>query len=131
MLEALTVTEAISQVASEIASELGAKAIIASTVSGSTARRVASTRPATPIISPTPRLSTFRQMALVWGVVPLLVDEFSDTDAMIVTVTEASQARGLVEDGDLVIITAGVPLGGSGLTNTLKAHRVGEERGWR
>ncbi|MEJ2209612.1 MAG: pyruvate kinase [Anaerolineae bacterium] len=131
MLQARTVTEAISQVASEIASELGAKAIIASTVTGGTARRVASTRPATPIISPTPRLSTFRQLALVWGVVPLLVDEFSDTDTMIVTVAEASQSRGLVEDGDLVIITAGVPLGGTGLTNTLKAHRVGEERGWR
>ncbi|MFN2225936.1 MAG: pyruvate kinase [Anaerolineae bacterium] len=131
MLEARTVTEAISQVASEIASELGAKAIIASTVSGGTARWVASTRPSTPIIAPTPDLSTFRQLALVWGVVPLLVDEFSDTEAMIVTVTEASQARGLVDDGDLVIITAGVPLGGAGLTNTLKAHRVGEERGWR
>jgi pyruvate kinase len=131
MVEARTVTEAISQVASEIASELGAKAIIASTVSGGTARRVASTRPSTPIVAPTPRHSTYRQLALVWGVVPLLVDQFADTEAMIVTVSEATQARGLVEDGDLVIITAGVPLGGSGLTNTLKAHRVGEERGWR
>ena len=131
MVEAGTVTEAISQVASEMAAELGAKAIIASTVSGSTARRVASTRPSTPIIAPTPRLTTFRQLALVWGVVPLLVDEFADTEAMIVTVSEAAEKRGLAKDGDLVIITAGVPLGGSGLTNTLKAHRVGEERGWR
>jgi pyruvate kinase len=48
-----------------------------------------------------------------------------------VTVVEAARARGLVQDGDLVIITAGVPLGGTGLTNTLKAHRVGEEKGWR
>ena len=131
MLEARTVTEAISQVASEMATELGAKAIIASTVTGGTARWVASTRPSTPIIAPTPRLTTFRQLALVWGVVPLLVDEFADTEAMIVTVSEATEKRGLVKDGDLVIITAGVPLGGSGLTNTLKAHRVGEERGWR
>ena len=131
MVEARTVTEAISQVASEIASELEAKAIIASTVSGGTARRVASTRPSTPIVAPTPRHSTYRQLALVWGVVPLLVDQFADTEAMIVTVSEATQARGLVEEGDLVIITAGVPLGGAGLTNTLKAHRVGEERGWR
>jgi pyruvate kinase len=125
------VTEAISQVATEIAAELGATAIIASTVSGSTARRVASHRPSTPIIAPTPRESTYRQLALVWGVFPLLVDEFADTETMIVTVTEATRQRGLVEDEDLVMITAGVPLGGMGLTNTVKAHRVGEERGWR
>jgi pyruvate kinase len=123
--------EAISQVACETAAELKAQAIITSTVSGSTARRVASRRPVTTIIAPTPSLTTYRQLALVWGVEPLLVDQFADTDAMIVTVVEAARARGLVQDGDLVIITAGVPLGGAGLTNTLKAHRVGEEKGWR
>jgi pyruvate kinase len=126
-----SVTDAISQVACEMAAELDARAIITSTVSGSTARSVASHRPVTPIIAPTPESSTYRQLALVWGVEPLLVDQFTDTDAMIVTVVEAARARGLVKDDDLVIITAGVPLGGSGLTNTLKAHRVGEEKGWR
>jgi pyruvate kinase len=126
-----SVTDAISQVACEMAAELDARAIITSTVSGSTARSVASHRPVTPIIAPTPGSSTYRQLALVWGVEPLLVDQFADTDAMIVTVVEAARARGLVQDDDLVIITAGVPLGGSGLTNTLKAHRVGEEKGWR
>jgi pyruvate kinase len=70
-------------------------------------------------------------LALVWGVTPLLVERFTDTDAMIVTVVEAARAQGLVQNGDLVIITAGVPLGGSGLTNLLKVHRVGEEQGWR
>jgi len=125
------VTDAISQVACEMASELDARAIITSTVSGGTARSVASHRPVTPIIAPTPDASTYRQLALVWGVEPLLVDQFADTDAMIVTVVEAARARGLVQDDDLVIITAGVPLGGTGLTNTLKAHRVGEEKGWR
>ncbi|MGQ9598785.1 MAG: pyruvate kinase [Anaerolineae bacterium] len=126
-----TVTDAISQVACEIAAELGAKAIIASTVSGSTARRIASYRPITPIIAPTPRLATYRQLALVWGVIPLLVDQYTDTDAMIVTVVDAARERGMVQDGDLVVITAGVPLGGAGLTNLLKVHRVGEEKGWR
>lgn len=126
-----SVTGVMGQVACEIAAELDAKAIITSTVSGSTARRVASHRPVTPIIAPTPSLATYRQMALVWGVEPLLVDEFVDTEAMIVTVMEAARARGLVQDGDLVIITAGVPLGGSGLTNLLKVHRVGEEKGWK
>jgi pyruvate kinase len=60
-----------------------------------------------------------------------LVEQFTDTDTMIATAVNAAQARGLVEEGDLVIITAGVPVGGSGLTNMVKAHRVGEEKGWR
>jgi pyruvate kinase len=125
-----TVQDAIAQVACETAADLDATAIITSTVSGSTARRVASYRPVTPIIAPTPDKATFRQLALVWGVVPLLVEEFSDTDAMIVTVVDAARRRGLVKEGDLALITAGVPLGGAGLTNTLKAHRIGEEKGW-
>jgi len=126
-----SVTDAIAQVACEIAAELGTKAIITSTVSGDTARQVACHRPVTPIVAPTPSLATYRQLALVWGVEPLLVDEFVHTDDMIVTVIEATRARGRVHDGDLVVITAGVPLGGTGLTNTLKVHQVGEEKGWR
>mgnify|MGYP001146456061 CR=1 FL=1 len=126
-----SVTDAISQVTCEIAAELKARAIITSTASGLTAQQVASHRPATPIIAPTPSPSTCRQLALVWGVEPLLVDRFANTDAMIVTVIEAARSRGLIQDGDLVVITAGMPLGGAGLTNMLKVHRVGEERGWR
>ena len=126
-----SVTDAISQVTCEIAAELKARAIITSTASGQTAQQVASHRPATPIIAPTPSPSTCRQLALVWGVEPLLVDRFANTDAMIVTVIEAARSRGLIQDGDLVVITAGMPLGGAGLTNMLKVHRVGEERGWR
>ncbi len=129
--ESRSVTDAIAQVACEIASELRAKAIIASTVSGSTARRVASHRPLTPIVAPTPERTTYRQLSLVWGVEPLLVNQFTHTDDMIVTVVDAARDRALVQDGDLVVITAGVPLGGAGLTNTLKVHRVGEEKGWR
>jgi len=129
--DSLSVTEAIGQVASEMAAELGAAAIITSTVTGSTARRVASHRPVTPIVAPTPRLSTYRELSMVWGVVPLLVDEFNDTDTMIVTATAAARQQGLVQDGDVVIITAGVPLGGTGLTNMVKVHQVGEEKGWR
>jgi pyruvate kinase len=125
------VTDSLTHMACEMARDLNARAIIASTVSGSTARRVARHRPVTPIVSPTPRRATYQQLTLVWGVVPLLVDQFADTDAMIVTVVEAARTRELVCEGDLVIITAGVPVGGSGLTNTLKVHRVGEEKGWR
>jgi pyruvate kinase len=126
-----SVMDSIAQVACETAADLDAKAIITSTVSGSTAQRVASHRPSTPIIAPTPDPATHRRLALVWGVEPLLGEQFTDTDAMMVTVVKAARARGLVQDGDLVIITAGVPLGGQGLTNMLKVHRVGEEKGWR
>jgi pyruvate kinase len=125
------VTDAIAQVACEISTDLGAKAIIASTTSGSTARCIARHRPITPIVAPTPSLAAYRQLALVWGVKPLLVEEFRDTDRMMATVIEAVRSRDIVEDGDLVIITAGVPLGGAGMTNLLKVHRVGEEKGWR
>jgi pyruvate kinase len=125
-----SVTDALSQVACEIAAELGARAIIASTMTGGTARQVASHRPATPILAPTPSPAAYRRLALVWGVEPLLVEEFSDTDAMIRTVVEGARAYGLVDEGDLVVITAGVPVSGMGLTNMLKVHRVGEEKGW-
>ncbi len=125
------VTGAIGQVATEIAADIHAKAIITSTMSGATARRVAMHRPITPIIAPSPSETTCRQLALVWGVRPLLVEQFEDTDAMIATAVNAAQERHLVEEGDLVVITAGVPVGGAGLTNMLKVHRVGEETGWR
>jgi pyruvate kinase len=127
----LSVTDAIGQVACEIAADLEAKAIITSTISGATARRVAMHRPVTPIIAPSPSPTTCRQLTLVWGVRPLLVEQFADTDTMIATAVDAARDRCLVEEGDLIIITAGVPVGGAGLTNMLKVHRVGEEKGWR
>ena len=126
-----SVTDAISQVACELAAELGAAAIITSTMTGGTAQQIACHRPATPIIAPTPSPRTCRQLALVWGVEPLLVDQFANTDTMICTAVDAARKRGLVQDGDLVIITTGVPVGGAGLTNMIKVHHVGEEKGWR
>ncbi len=120
-----TPTEAISQATCEIALELSAKAIISSTVSGHTARMVAKHRPSTPIIAVTPSPETQRRLALVWGVYPLLVSEFAHTDQMIETAVQAALDEGLIEKGDIVIITAGVPLGGPGRTNMLKVHVVG------
>jgi pyruvate kinase len=125
------VTDAISQVACELATELGAAAIITSTMTGGTAQQIARHRPVTPIIAPTPSPRTCRQLALVWGVQPLLVDQFTDTDTMIFTAVEAARGQDLVHDGDLAIITAGVPVGGAGLTNLIKVHHIGEEKGWR
>jgi len=121
-----TSTEAISQATCEIAAELSAKAIITSTMSGYTARMVARHRPATPIIAVTPNPRTYRRLALVWGVYPLMVQEFTNTDEMIATAVQAALERGLVEQGDIVVITAGVPMGGPGKTNMIKIHVVGE-----
>jgi pyruvate kinase len=119
-----TPTEAISQATCEIALELSAKAIISSTMSGHTARMVAKHRPATPIIAVTPNPETQRRLALIWGVYPLLVSEFAHTDQMIETAVQAALDEGMIEKGDTVVITAGVPLGGSGRTNMLKVHIV-------
>ena len=121
-----TPTEAISQATCEIAAELSAKAIITSTMSGYTARMVARHRPATPIIAVTPNPRTYRRLALVWGVYPLMVQEFTNTDEMMATAVQAALERGLVEQGDIVVITAGVPMGGPGKTNMIKIHVVGE-----
>jgi pyruvate kinase len=119
-----TPTDAISQATCEIAFELSAKAIISSTMSGHTARMVAKHRSATPIIAVTPSLETQRRLALVWGVYPLLVSEFAHTDQMIETAVQAALDEGMIEKGDTVVITAGVPLGGAGHTNMLKVHVV-------
>jgi pyruvate kinase len=119
-----TPTDAISQATCEIALELSAKAIISSTMSDYTARMVAKHRPATPILAVTPSLETQRRLALVWGVYSLLVSEFAHTDQMIETAVQAALTEGLIEKGDIVVITAGVPLGGSGRTNMLKVHVV-------
>jgi pyruvate kinase len=125
--EAVTsVTEAISLATCEIACELGAQAIIASTSSGATARAVARHRPTTPIIAITPNEAVQRRLALVWGVHPLLVPRFASTDEMITTAMKACQEAGLVKTGDRLVITAGVPMFVPGRTNMLQVRVVGE-----
>jgi pyruvate kinase len=126
LLASGSVTEAITQACTEIATELGAKAIIAATSSGWTARMVAKNRPQAPIISVTPDGAVVGQLALVWGVAPLLVPSYSSTDEMTHRALELARARELLLDGDLVVLTAGVPLGLPGRTNMIQVHRVGE-----
>ncbi|MBK8025937.1 MAG: pyruvate kinase [Chloroflexi bacterium] len=121
------VSDAISQATCQIAETLGVKAIVTSTISGYTARRVAKERPHTPIICVTPNELTYRRMALVWGVVPLLVPEFKSIDEMLGVVVRAAHDEHLVNIGDMLVIIAGVPFGVGGQTNFLKVHRVGEQ----
>lgn len=120
-----SVTEAISYATCATAGDLGAAAIITATQTGFTSRMVAKYRPSCPIIAVTPRPSVVRRMALVWGVESVLVPDVGDTDGMIASSIQASLSAGLIKGGDLVVITAGVPVGQHGTTNLIKVHTVG------
>lgn len=124
--EAPNVTSAISHATCTTAQDLGAVAIITVTKSGRTARMISKYRPVCPIISGTTDPTVQRQMNLSWGVVPIMVDEKDNTDALFDHVVDVARKQALVKNGDLVVITAGVPLGISGTTNLLKVQLVGD-----
>jgi len=120
------ISNAIGEATFHISEALKPKAIVTTTLSGYTARRVARERPRTPIICMTPVESTYRRMALVWGVYPLLVPEFATIDEMISITVRAAHDAKLVHRDDLLVMIAGVPFGLKGQSNLLKVHRVGE-----
>lgn len=121
-----SVTDAIGEAVATIAHDQNARAILCSTTSGQTARTVSKFKPRAPILAATTRADTFRAMALLWGVYPMLVPFPRDTDQMIAQTIEAARARGDVANGDLVVITAGTPLGVPGSTNLIKVHTIGQ-----
>ena len=116
--------DAISYAACHTASQLGAKAVIAYTASGSTAMRVSKYRPRTPILAITPNESTQRQLSLSWGVTALKVTEPKLIINMFSQAATAVSKCGLCKEGDLVVVTAGLPMGKSGGTNMLKVERI-------
>ncbi len=120
------VTTAVARATAEIALEIGAKAILCATSSGSTARRVSQYRPSLPIIGVTTEMPTYRFLAIVWGINPVFVNEVHDTEAMMDTTINAAVSTGLVRDRDQVVLTAGVPVNRPGHTNLLKVHVVGD-----
>lgn len=119
-----TVTEAISQAVANSALELNAKAIITSTETGYTARMVSKYRPKAPIIAVTTENQTLRRLALNWGVTPVKGNIASSTDEMFDNAMKGGLDSGLVKEGDLVVITAGIPLGRSGSTNLVKIGQI-------
>lgn len=119
-----SVTEAISQSVAISALDLNAKAIISSTESGQTARMVSKYRPEAPIVAVTTQDRTMRRLALTWGVTPVKGEQASSTDEMFDYALQGGVKSGLVKEGDLVVITAGVPLGRSGSTNLLKVDQI-------
>ena len=120
------VTSAISHATCTTAHDLGAVAILTVSKTGQTARMISKFRPACPIISGTTEPKVLRQMNLSWGVIPILVDEKDNTDELFEHVVSVAQKEGYVHNGDLAVITAGIPLGVSGTTNMLKVHLVGD-----
>jgi pyruvate kinase len=120
----IDITDAISHATCLIAYNLNAAAIITVSKSGSTARMISRFRPDIPIIGCTPDAYTLRQMNLSWGVTPLLIPEEYITDALFREAINASVRAGIVKKGDLVVLTAGVPLGVSGTTNLIKVQYV-------
>ena len=119
-------TEAVAQAASEIAHELGARAIVCSTSSGFTPRMVAKYRPQVPIVALAHDERVRRRLMLTWGVEPLASPPIRGTDEMITLASRVIVEAGLAAPGELVVITAGVPVGTPGHTNLIKVHRLGD-----
>lgn len=124
--DSLDVTSAISHATCTTAHDLGATAIITVSKSGRTARMISKYRPNCPIIGGATDRTVWRQMNMAWGVVPVMLEDKDNTDELFDHVIEVSQKKKIVKNGDLVVITAGVPLGVSGTTNLLQVHLVGD-----
>ena len=119
-----TITDAISHATCLIALNMHAAAIVTVTKSGTTAKMISRFRPNMPIIACTPDASTYRQLSLSWGVTPVLIGEERITDVLFEHAVDASVDTGIISKGDLVVLTAGVPLSISGTTNLIKVVHV-------
>lgn len=120
------ITEAISHSTCMTAHDLNATAIITVTKSGRTARGISKFRPDCPIMGCSTFSHVCRQLSLSWGVVPMLIKEEQDTFELFEHAIEQVVEQGYLKEGDITVITAGIPLGKSGTTNLLKVHEVGE-----
>ncbi|MFP3917005.1 pyruvate kinase [Lysinibacillus telephonicus] len=121
-----TMTEALSQAVAYTSINLGVKAVLAPTSSGTTARMIAKYRPGVPIIGITNHRSTAQQLTLVWGVTPIITPRVTTTDEILELSVDESLKHNYVDHGDVVIITAGVPVGEAGTTNLMKVHVIGD-----
>lgn len=116
----LAVDDAIAEGATATASSLEAKAIIAFTESGSTAGRVAAYRPATPLFSLSPDFGAGTKLALRWGVIPVVVEEFTRVQEMFEAASRLALDTKIAKKGDVVVVVVGLPIGVPGTTNLLR-----------
>ncbi|CEG23226.1 Pyruvate kinase [Planococcus massiliensis] len=119
-------TEAIGQAVAYTALNLKVKAIIAPTESGHTAKMISKYRPGAPIIAVTSSDIPSRKLTLVWGVQPIVGSKVHSTDELLENAVDESLKHHYVKHGDLVVITAGVPVGQAGTTNLMKVHLIGD-----
>lgn len=120
------ITEAIAYATCSTAHDLGAAAIVTVTKSGGTAHTIAKYRPACPIIGCATHPHVCRQLNLAWGISPIQTKEEQDTFELFEHSLEEALQSGLLKEGDVTVITAGVPLGMSGTTNLINVHVVGD-----
>src|ERR687890_564060 len=116
--------DAIAVAVCAAAEMLSAPLIVCFTSSGFTARKVATCRPTVPVFACTPEPDTFRQLSLVWGVMPALTEHSTDYDAMLAAARAKILERGLAQPGERLVVTAGVPFDMPGTTNLLKVEAV-------
>ena len=119
-------TNAVCDATCTTARDISAKAIIAVTKSGQTARRMSKFRPVQPIVAATPVEKTFHQLALSWGVFPVLARLQSSSDDLLLHAIDCAKQIDAVENGDIVVIAAGIPLDTTGSTNLMRVAVVGK-----
>ena len=105
----LTIPDAISIATCQVANNLKIKSIVTCTQTGGTARHISKYRPQQQILAVTPSLHTYRRLALVWGVIPVLIENIQNTDDMMKKGIEAVKNAGYITDDETVAITGGVP----------------------
>ena len=121
------VTEAVGQSVAHTARNLGVKTIVAATESGYTARMISKYRPKADILAITFDDKTRRGLTVNWGVFPIVAEKPDSTDAMFELATKKAVELGFAQEGDLILITAGVPVGETGTTNVMKAQLIGSK----
>lgn len=120
------ITNSIAKNTCDIAKELDAKAIISCTSSGNTSRVLSKFKPKTNIVAATTTERVARQLSVVWGVYPVVIQEAKETDELIERAIFAAINGKYVNEGDLTVVTAGIPLGISGNSNLIKVHVIGD-----
>ncbi len=119
-------TNVISMSVCQIAEQLSANAVVAATASGATARAISKFRPNSTIVATTIEESVARKLSLVWGVNPYVSKESTFTDELIDRSIYSALKSGLVFEGDLIVLTAGIPVGVGVATNLIKVHTIGK-----
>ena len=121
----LSITAATAHAACTTAADIGADAILTVSQRGGTAQMVSRFRPEAPVVALVMDPQLRRQMALYWGLTPIMMPRADNTDELVSLAIRTAEQAGLVETGDLVVLTAGVPVGVSGTTNMIRIEQVG------